>query len=43
MTSVIAQFIRQVLGLAYKKKALQGMRHPDHTMGMPKSMRGRRF
>jgi hypothetical protein len=43
MTGPITQFIRQVLGLAYRKKALQGMRHPDPTAGMPRSMRGRRF
>jgi len=43
MTGPITQFIRQVLGLAYKKKALKEMRHPDPTAGMPRSMRGRRF
>ena len=40
MTSAIARFIRQVLGLAYQKKALKEMRHPDPTAGMPRSLRG---
>jgi len=40
---MITQFIRQVLGLMYKRKALKEMRHPDPTAGMPRSMRGRRF
>jgi hypothetical protein len=43
MTGPITQFIRVLLGLMYKKKALRGMQHPDPTAGMPRSMRGRRF
>ena len=43
MTNAITQFIRQVLGLAYRKKALREMRKPDSMAGMPRSMRGRRF
>ena len=43
MTNAFAQFFRQVLGLAYRKKALRGMRKPDPAAGMPRSMRGRRF
>jgi hypothetical protein len=40
MTSPITRFIRQVLGLMFKKKALRGMRHPDPHAGMPRSLRG---
>ena len=42
MTSPITRFIRQVLGLMHKKKALRGMQHPDPHDGMPRSLRGRR-
>jgi len=42
MTSAIARFFRQLGGLVYKKRALQGMRHPDPHAGMPRSLRGRR-
>ena len=40
--SGFVRFIRRFLGFAYQKKALRGMRHPDPTAGMPRSMRGRR-
>ena len=43
--TAIARFFRQLGGLVYKKRALQGMRHPDPTArqgGMPRGMRGRR-
>jgi len=42
MSGAVARFIRALLGLMHKKKALRGMQHPDPHDGMPKSMRGRR-
>ena len=42
MTGAIARFFRALLGLMHKKRALQGMRHPDSSAGMPRSLRGRR-
>jgi len=38
--SGFVRFIRRFLGFAYQKKALRGMRHPDPTAGMPRSLRG---
>jgi len=40
MTSPITRFIRRFLGLAYQKKAVEKMRHPDPHAGMPRSLRG---
>jgi len=37
---MITQFIRALLGLMYKRKALRGMQHPDPHAGMPRSLRG---